>query len=193
MKSKMICTHRQDSYSQSGADDLAAYEALQLYRKARIRAWLGKVWSVLTGHSRRLFQLELVRATCAVRGSHYAGTQSVPIRQILGSEGRYDDFDTDFRPLQARTKKRWLSIALARYKGMILPMVELIQVGDIYFVRDGHHRISVARALGQTYVDAKVIVWEVNGLFSFSPNWTQLFAGPNSNQKWTLSEISKTD
>lgn len=165
-KSKMIGPYRQDSHSQPDADDLAAYEALQLYRRTRIRAWLSQVWSVLTGHTRRLFQLEMVRATCAVRGSHYAGTQSVPIRQILGSEGRYDDFDAAFRPLQARTKKRWLSIALAQYKGTMLPMVELIQVGDIYFVRDGHHRISVARALGQTYVDAQVTVWEVDGLFS---------------------------
>lgn len=166
MKSKMISPYRQNSYSQFGADNLAAYEALQLYRKARIWARLGKGWSVLTRHSHRLFQLEMVRATCAVRGSHYAGTQSVPIRQILGSEGRCDDFDADFRPLHTRTKKRWLSIALARYKGMILPMVDLIQVGDIYFVRDGHHRISVAKALGQTYVDAQVTVWEIDGFFS---------------------------
>jgi hypothetical protein len=181
--SKMISPYHQNRYSQSGADNLAAYEAFQLYCRVRIRAWLGQVWSVLTGHSRRLFQLEIVRATGAVRGSHYAGTQSVPIRQILGSEGRYDDFDADFRPLHARTKKRWLSIALAQYKGTMLPMVELIQVGGIYFVRDGHHRISVAKALGQTYVDAEVITWEVNGLFSFAPNWTRLFAGPNTDQK----------
>jgi hypothetical protein len=52
-------------------------------------------------------------------------------------------------------------VAKARLKGVTLPPVELIQVGDVYFVRDGHHRISVARAFGQEHVDAEVTVWEV--------------------------------
>jgi hypothetical protein len=58
---------------------------------------------------------------------------------------------------------RWLSVAAARDQGKGLPPVVLVQVGDVYFVRDGHHRIAVARALGQLDIEAQVTVWHVSG------------------------------
>jgi hypothetical protein len=115
------------------------------------------------GHSRRLLALESVDAACAVRARCNAGIRTVAIEQIRGSEGRAHDFDRDFNPLQEHTKGRWLSIAAARQRGKALPPVVLVQVGDLYFVRDGHHRISVARALGQLDIEAKVTVWQVDG------------------------------
>ena len=69
------------------------------------------------------------------------------------------DFDAQFRPTQTHSQGRWLSVATARLQGVPLPPVELIQVGDTYFVRDGHHRVSVARALGELDIDAEVRVW----------------------------------
>ena len=90
----------------------------------------------------------------------------VPISQICGSEGRCHDFDRDFHPLQDHNKERWLGIARARQRGKALPPVELVRVGDVYFVLDGHHRISVARALGQRHIEAKVMVWQVTGPLS---------------------------
>jgi hypothetical protein len=84
----------------------------------------------------------------------------VPIRQICGSENRCGDFDRNFHPLHDHNKGRWLRIAQARQQGKSLPPVELVQVGDGYYVRDGHHRISVARALGQKSIEARVIVWQ---------------------------------
>jgi hypothetical protein len=87
----------------------------------------------------------------------------VAIERILGSEGRANDFDRDFNPLQDRSKGRWLGVAAARQRGKPLPPVALIQVGDVYFVQDGHHRISVARALGQRAIEASVMVWQVDG------------------------------
>jgi hypothetical protein len=87
----------------------------------------------------------------------------VLIGQIRGSQDRSHDFDHDFNPLQDHNKGRWLGIAAARQRGKALPPVELVQVGDVYFVRDGHHRISVARALGQRDIKAKVMVWRVTG------------------------------
>jgi hypothetical protein len=57
----------------------------------------------------------------------------------------------------------WLSVAVARQRGKSLPPVKLIQVGDVYYVQDGHHRISVARALGQRDIEAEVTVWQVTG------------------------------
>ena len=85
----------------------------------------------------------------------------MPINRIKGSEGRSGDFDCDFNPMHTRTIDRWVSVALARSQGVTLPAVELILVGEDYFVRDGHHRISVVRAFGEEYIDAKIIVLEL--------------------------------
>ncbi|HMQ35532.1 MAG TPA: hypothetical protein PKD53_32795, partial [Chloroflexaceae bacterium] len=87
--------------------------------------------------------------------------RSVPIARIVASEGRSGDFDRRFRPLTTHTWDRWRGVALALVRGEALPPVELIAVGDSYAVRDGHHRISAAAALGQREVDALVMVVEV--------------------------------
>ena len=85
------------------------------------------------------------------------------LRRIQGSEGRCRDFDRGFAPLQDHTRERWLSVAVAWLQGHALPAVDLVEVGELYFVRDGHHRISVARALGCVDIDASVTVWEAAG------------------------------
>ena len=94
-----------------------------------------------------------------IQNHHYCGAATVRIDQIKGSEGRSQDFDQDFNPLKLRNQGRWLSIARAWHHGVSLPAVDLIKVGDAYIIRDGHHRISVARAYGQYDVDAVVTVW----------------------------------
>jgi hypothetical protein len=98
-----------------------------------------------------------------VHTCRYAEIQTVPISQIRGSEGRSNDFDRDFNPLQNHNKRRWLSIAAARRRGKALPPVGLVQVGDVYFICVGYHRILVARAMGQQDIEAKVMVWQVTG------------------------------
>jgi hypothetical protein len=82
---------------------------------------------------------------------------TIAIDKIVGSEGRVHDFDKNFRPLVSHTCDRWVGIAVARRKGVALPPVELIQVGDEYYVRDGHHRISVAKTFGQATIEAEVL------------------------------------
>jgi len=82
---------------------------------------------------------------------------AVAIEKIVGSESRVHDFDKHFRPLVNHTRDRWVSIAIARHQGINLPPVELIQVGDKYFVRDGHHRVSVAKTFGQATIEAQVL------------------------------------
>jgi hypothetical protein len=101
---------------------------------------------------------------CAVEGGQLsAELRLVPLAQIVGSEGRCGDFDRDFYPLHDHNRSRWLRIATARQKGIGLPPVDLVQVGDVYFVQDGHHRISVARAFGQADIEARVTVWRLRG------------------------------
>ena len=134
-----------------------------LYAQARQRARRGQFWSRLTGRSRALYALKDVRSACTLKAEYSGGIRTVPIRQIRGSEGRSRYLDRDFDPLHDQAGGRWLSIARARQQGKDLPPVVLIRVGDVYFVRDGHHRISVAQALGQLDVEARVTVWQVTG------------------------------
>jgi hypothetical protein len=139
------------------------WAAAELYRRARSQGRRGRFSSALGRDSGRLFDLAEVEANCPVHGRFHAGVRSVPLEQIQGSEGRSHDFDRSFRPLQNHTKDRWVGIAVAHSRGRVLPLVDLIQVGDVFFVRDGHHRVSVAQALGQVAIDAEVTVWQVDG------------------------------
>ncbi len=132
-----------------------------LYLQARQRARRGQAWARLTGRTQVLLSLKQIRTACAVEAKSDGGIRTVPISQIRGSEGRSRYFDRDFNPLHDQARGRWLGIARARQQGKALPPVSLVQVGDAYFVLDGHHRISVARALGQTDLEARVTVWLV--------------------------------
>jgi hypothetical protein len=136
--------------------------AADLYDKAHRQARWSQAWSKLSRRPHALMPLTDIQASRAARGSHAGGVRSVALDRIEGSEGRRAEFDTKFRPLQTHTKERWLRVAHAMLKGVALPPVELVQVGDRYFVRDGHHRVSVARALGQTDIDAHVTVQDVD-------------------------------
>jgi hypothetical protein len=131
------------------------------YHRARMRGSLRWLWAAATGRSGHLLDLERMTASCIIRGQHAAGSQAVLLSQIVGSEGRAQEFDSTFAPLKNHTKQRWITIATMMELGEALPLVTLVQIGDNYFVRDGHHRVSVARALGYAYIDANVTVWDV--------------------------------
>ena len=149
------------SQNHSDATRRAGQAARQLCQQVYTLGWLNKLWLALTGQSRYLLNLTELELNGAIDNRYSAGMRMVPIRQIRGSQGRCRDFDRNFYPLQDHLKSRWLRVAMGRHLGAALPPVELIQVGDIYFVRDGHHRISVARASGQLEINAEVRVWEV--------------------------------
>jgi hypothetical protein len=135
--------------------------ALGLFNRSIQKSKLVKIWYTLTRQAHKLYNLADIHQQLAE--SRYAGLQPVPIDLIRGSESRVDDFDIHFNPLREKMRDRWLSIAMAYSQGVALPPVSLIQVGGIYFVRDGHHRISVALARGQEVIDAEVIVIEYRG------------------------------
>ncbi len=132
----------------------------RLYAHARSQAWWGQLRSSLARRSGDLLTLAEIDASETPSTRRYAGRQTVPIDHIRGSQGRVQDFDRDFYPLQDHNRDRWLSVAGARQRGKPLPPVDLIQVGSIYFVQDGHHRISAARALGEKEIEAEVTIWQ---------------------------------
>ena len=137
--------------------------ASSLYTRARKQAERAQLRATFTGRSRQLFALEQVRSSGAVESQSDEGICAVPIDRICGSEGRSADFDCEFNPLREHNRDRWLRVAEARTQGKSLPPVALIQVGGRYFVRDGHHRISVAHTLGQRTIEARVVTWQVTG------------------------------
>jgi hypothetical protein len=100
---------------------------------------------------------EVVEALGRV-GQRDAGLQEVPLDAIVGTIDRTAEFDRGFRPTTSRLRTRWERIAAAQRRGEALPPISLYQVGDLYFVRDGHHRVSVAKSLGRDTIDAYVVV-----------------------------------
>jgi hypothetical protein len=90
-------------------------------------------------------------------GQHDLGLQVVPLDAIVGSVDRTVDFDRGLRPTSARLRSRWERINAAQRRGEALPPVSLYKIGDLYFVRDGHHRVSVAKSLGRSDIDAYVV------------------------------------
>lgn len=84
------------------------------------------------------------------------GVQVIPVDRIVGSVDKVRDFDPKFRPRSGGMRRRWERIAEAARRGEPLPPIDVYQIGDMYFVRDGHHRVSVYRALGLDSIEADV-------------------------------------
>jgi hypothetical protein len=131
--------------------------ALPLFWQTVQNGWVHRLWLRLTRHSVRLLDLDETLRHSKVQNRSYAGMRPVEISLIRGTQGKGDEFDADFYPLKKANRSRWLSVAKERLSGHGLPPVELVEVSGIYYVRDGHHRISVARSLGETFIDAEVI------------------------------------
>jgi hypothetical protein len=120
---------------------------------------LRRVRAALRGRHCALRSLEATLAKGSAGSRTYLGVTLVPLSAIRGSENRARDFDAEFRPLQEHDKPRWIGVMRAMNSGMPMPPVDLIRVGEHYFVRDGHHRISVAKWLGMKEIEAEVTMW----------------------------------
>lgn len=126
------------------------------FRRARSKSFLRKAWSLLSGQKTDLLAWDAVRDKLKLRGFIRRGIQTVPVDKIVGSVGRYRDFDSAFLPVNESSSSRWRKINRAFYDDVSLPPVSLYKVGDVYFVLDGNHRVSVAREHGVKYIDADV-------------------------------------
>jgi hypothetical protein len=135
--------------------------AQALFHTAFINAQMAKIWAFITGRPNTLVDGAALIKGKKVGSRRNIGIREVQIRQIQGSEGRCEDFDRSFRPRNYHNQGRWMRLAIAFTQGVPLPAVDLIQVGNSYIVRDGHHRISVMKALGGACIDANVTVWDL--------------------------------
>lgn len=126
------------------------------FSRARLKSFLNRVRAVISGSPTRLLSYDEVKASLRLGGPIYRGIQTVRVDQIVGSLNRYQQFDRAFLPTQDHIAPRWESIDLAFYKDVALPPVLLYKVGQVYFVVDGHHRVSVSREQGQEFIEAEV-------------------------------------
>ena len=126
------------------------------FTAARAKAFFRSLLAFLTGQPNELLAFDQVKEKLHVGGPIYRGVQTVPLAQIIGSVDRYKDFDRAFLPVQDFTAERWRRVSRAWYQDLHLPPILLYKVGQVYFVVDGHHRVSVAREQGQAYIDADV-------------------------------------
>ncbi|MCC6567857.1 MAG: hypothetical protein IT315_01325 [Anaerolineales bacterium] len=126
------------------------------FQRARFKAFMHRVWDSLSGHRTTLLSYEDIKEKLHIGGPIYRGMQTVRVDQIAGSLNRYHEFDRVFMPASSALSTRWQSINRAFYEDVSLPPVVLYKVGQVYFVVDGHHRVSVAREQNQLFIDAEV-------------------------------------
>ena len=149
------------------------YQAKRDFDVAHRQALWQKFRNLLGRKCNDLLPAEHILKSLHNQESHSLGLQIVPLDKIVGSSGRYREFDLSFRPLGPDRDGRWQSIARARRQGINLPPPLLYQVGSAYFVEDGNHRISVAAAAGQETIEAQVIAIDPSAL-PVSPSCTRL-------------------
>jgi nucleotide-binding universal stress UspA family protein len=129
------------------------------FRRARQKAALQEIMARLTGKSTELLSYEEVARKLRAAGQAARGLRDIPLDAIVGSVGRYVDFTRDFLPRQDSDEQRWANVktAVADPRRGGLPPIEVYQIGEAYFVLDGNHRVSVARQMGATTIDAYVV------------------------------------
>jgi hypothetical protein len=125
-------------------------------RRARVLGEVARWMRREPGDVGQILPFEEVVEALGRAGQVDRGLQVVPLDAIVGTVDRAADFDRGFRPTTTRLRSRWERIAAAQRRGEALPPVSLYQVGELYFVRDGHHRVSVAKSLGRMDIDAYV-------------------------------------
>jgi hypothetical protein len=129
------------------------------FLRARRRQFLATLAHRLRGRradDNRLMVLDDVAAPLCWRGQRQLGLQTIRLDTIVGTAGPRRDFDRRFRPTSTRVRSRWERLALAQRRGEAIPPIEVYRVGQMHFVADGHHRVSIAAATRQCLIDAYV-------------------------------------
>lgn len=133
--------------------------ALVLFRRAFAKGKMSRLLAAILNKKNYLLSIEQITKGEEIYARNYTGLKTIPIHMIQGSEGRSEDFDRSFHPIKWHNMHRWMGVAAMRLTGRALPAVDLAQIGEVYVVIDGHHRISVAQALGEEFIEANVTRW----------------------------------
>ena len=129
--------------------------AIDRFEDALKRALIYRLWDRLSKRLNTLLSFELVQGCLLNPGGIHQGIQEIPVNYIVGSLAKADEFDRKFHPLFKNQRKRWINVWELHAQGGWEPII-VHQVGDKYFVEDGHHRLSVAREMGLKTIQTAV-------------------------------------
>lgn len=127
------------------------------FSRAKTRARFQSLLNTLTWKNTDLLSFYEVTSIIKPKSETYKGMQTIPVNKIIGSEGRYHDFSSAFLPKREMLRSRWESVDRAVLNDVVLPPISVFSLGGYYFVRDGNHRVSVAKAQGVEFIDAEVV------------------------------------
>lgn len=127
------------------------------FSKARNKAFFNEIQHFLSPEEVSLISLNDVKQLLKPTNESYVGMKVIPIEKIVGSEGRYKDFDNKFFPKSSHLKNRWEHVDEAVINSIELPPIKVYEISGLYFVRDGNHRVSVAKSRGTEFIDAEVV------------------------------------
>jgi nucleotide-binding universal stress UspA family protein len=142
-------------------------KALEDFYRARHKATLEEILGRITGKQTELLPYDEVRSKLGGLEGSVQQLEEIPIDAIVGSVGRYADFNRQFLPLRESDRERWAGVKVAMDESAGLEPIEVYQIGSVYFVKDGNHRVSVARQTGAAYIQAYVT--QVNVKVPLSP------------------------
>lgn len=142
--------------------------AVHDFQTARQKAGIQEVLARITGKTTQLLSYEDVAQKLKLQIPTERGIQHVPLDAIVGSVGRYTDFTRTFLPRRDGDRERWARVKTAMADGAGLPPIEVYKVGEVYFVVDGNHRVSIARQEGFTSIEAHVIEFKTE--IALTPN-----------------------
>lgn len=144
------------------------HDALDDFYRARRQAALQEIIARLQGKCVELLSYDEVSRQLKTAGRAARGLRDIPVDHIVGSVGRTTDFTRSFLPRMDSDDQRWANVRTAVEGDSAMPPIEVYQVGEAYFVLDGHHRVSVARQMGRTAIEA--VVTEVRTRVPLSPD-----------------------
>ena len=137
--------------------NFAESQASEDFSKARNKAFFNEIQHFLSPEEAKLISLNDIKQIIKPSNETYVGMKVIPIDKIVGSEGRYNDFDNKFFPKKSLLKNRWAHVDEAAIQSIILPPIKVYELAGLYFVRDGNHRVSVAKSRGTEFIDAEVV------------------------------------
>jgi len=143
--------------------------AIEDFKQARSKAEFQRLWSTITGKTVELLPYDEISKRLHTSGLSSKGLNEIPIDSIVGSVNRYQDFNRDFLPLRDEDMQRWANVkaAMTSPGSAGLPPIRVYKIGDVYFVLDGNHRVSIARQMGIDKLEAYVI--EIRSRIDLSP------------------------
>src|SRR5574344_1026705 len=148
------------------------------FAKAHNKALFNEIQHFMNPEEASLISFTDIKSLLKPKDEIYVGMKTIPISKFVGSEGRYEDFDNQFFPKSNFLKERWQHVDQAALEQVNLPPIKVYELGGLYFVRDGNHRVSVAKMQGVEFIDAEVVSLQ-----------TEIKLKPDSTKKQMIKQV----